>query len=209
MKYLSMLAAVGLLCGSLAATSADADTATDELVKRLERIERLEGSFSQTQYGQDEEAPVSTSGGRFKLLKPAYFAWDIERPDSQLVVTDGKYLWHHDRDLETVTRRPVAGQETLSPLQVLAGDTGLLNEQFTVTATGKGRFQLVPTGGNPGFRELTLVFAGDEISGMEVLDNLNQRLFIEFTDLDSAPALTPEAFRFQPPEGADLFYHEQ
>ena len=189
---------------------AQADTAAvDQLAIELQGLERLQGRFSQTQYADDSEQAVSTSAGRFRLLKPSFFAWEIDRPDSQLIITDGQYLWHHDRDLETVTRRPVAATDEMSPLQVLAGDTKLLHENYDVTVTGQGRYRLQPTAGNPGFKALTLIFADQQISGMEIVDNLNQRLFIQFSEVDAESAQTAADYRFVPPEGADLFYHEQ
>lgn len=183
--------------------------ATKELASRLQAIGQLQGRFQQTQYAEQSEQAVSSSSGRFRLLKPSYFAWEIDSPDSQLIITDGNYLWHYDRDLETVTRRPASDSDEMSPLQVLAGDTSVLQEQYTVTATGKGRFRLLPVSGSAGFRELTLIFADEQISGMEILDNLNQRLFIVFSDVDSESAQKPADYHFTPPEDADLFYHEQ
>jgi outer membrane lipoprotein carrier protein len=206
-KTLLIAAALSL---AAAIVPARAETpAIEQLTSQLQGLERLQGRFAQTQYANDSEQAVSTSAGRFRLLKPHYFAWEIERPDSQLIITDGQYLWHHDRDLETVTRRPVTDTDEMSPLQVLAGDTALLGEQYAVTLTGQGRYRLQPKGGNPGFKALTLIFAAQQISGMEILDNLNQRLFIQFSELDAETVQTPADYRFVPPEGADLFYHEQ
>ena len=149
---------VPLLALVLAASTARADdAATDQLVVRLQGLASLQGNFSQTQYAASEELAVSASSGSFKLLKPAYFIWEIDSPDSQVIVTDGQFLWHHDRDLETVTRRPVAGREEMSPLQVLAGDTAVLRENYDVVITGEGRYRLQPIQGNPGFRDLTLI----------------------------------------------------
>jgi len=44
---------------------------------------------------------------------------------------------------------------------------------------------------------------------MEVNDQLNQQLFIQLRDVDSDTELMPADFGFVPPEGADLFYHDQ
>ncbi|MEH6587782.1 MAG: outer membrane lipoprotein chaperone LolA [Halioglobus sp.] len=207
MKMYFLLGALGLCLVAGIARSDDA--ATEQLIQQLQSLAQLQGNFQQTQYAGVAEKPSTISSGSFKLLRPVYFAWEINSPDSQLIVADGVHLWHHDRDLETVTRRSVEGREELSPLQVLAGDTAVLRERFAVTQVGNGRFQLLPLEGNPGFRELTLVFADNQISGMEIVDELNQRLFIELTDLDADSVLTPADFEFSPPEGADLFYHDQ
>ena len=207
MKKMLLLVALGLCL--IVGIARSEETATGQLIQQLQGLEQLQGRFQQTQYAADSEQPGPTSSGRFSLLKPSYFSWEIESPDSQLVVTDGEHLWHHDRDLETVTRRPVAGQADLSPLQVLAGDTQLLRERFEVVSAGEGRYTLTPLDDNSGFQSLTLVFVGEQISAMEVVDKLNQRLFIELQLLNPESQLSPADFSFTPPEGADLFYHDR
>jgi|TARA_R100000005_G_scaffold26336_1_gene11674 outer membrane lipoprotein carrier protein len=182
--------------------------AVDDLLQALQPIERLQGEFQQRQYATDGEV-VSESEGRFRLLRPGYFAWEIRAPDSQLIIANRDYLWHHDRDLETVTRRPVAGSEAMTPLQVLGGDSEALRRDYTVHRDEQQRFVLVPRGAGSGFQELALSLSGDSILGMEVRDNLNQRVVITFSALDTQTAMTPAEFDFAPPPGADLFYQAE
>jgi outer membrane lipoprotein carrier protein len=124
------------------------------------------------------------------------------------VLADPEFLWHHDRDLETVTRRPVTGEQ-MAPLQVLGGDEQLLRERFQVSSDGDDHFTLVPAAGDPGFRELTLVFTDGQLSSMEIVDRLKQRVSVQFSDLDTTSALAPEDFAFQPPPEADLFFYDE
>ena len=207
MKKILLLLALGLCLVAGVARPDNVDT--EQLIQRLVDVQQLQGQFRQTQYAHDEDAVIGKTSGRFKLLKPHYVAWEIDSPDRQLIVADGEHLWHFDRDLETVTRRPVAGQQDLSPLQILAGDTDLLRDRFLVSNTGQGRFRLAPVDDSAAFKALTLVFVNGEISAMEVVDKLNQRLFIELLEVDSRSPLEPSDFRFEPPEGADLFYHDR
>ncbi|RLQ20583.1 outer membrane lipoprotein carrier protein LolA [Seongchinamella sediminis] len=207
MKKIVLLFALGLCLVAGIARSGNA--ATEQLILLLADLQQLQGEFRQTQYGDGESGVTGNSSGRFKLLKPHYVSWEIDSPDKQLIVADGEYLWHFDRDLETVTRRPVAGQQDLSPLQILAGDSSLLRENFVVANTGQGRFQLAPLDGNAAFKSLTLVFVDGQVSAMEVVDKLNQRLFIELLAVDADAPLKPADFAFVPPEGVDLFYHDQ
>ncbi len=179
----------------------------DDLLARLDTIERLQGLFEQQQFGDDGEILLASSGN-FRILRPGYFAWEITEPDSQLVLADPDYLWHHDRDLETVTRRPVAGEQ-MAPLQVLGGDEQLLRERFDVSSDAANRFTLVPAEGDPGFRSLTLEFRDGQLSAMDIIDRLNQRVSVQFSDLDADSELTPADFAFQPPPDADLFYYDE
>lgn len=207
MTRLLLTAALGWFL--VAATAQADEAATQRLLDQLQQIEQLQGDFEQQQYGADSGGLVGTSRGHFKILRPGYFSWEITSPDSQLIVADPVYLWHFDRDLETATRRPVAGREEMSPLQVLGGNMELLRERFEVTSERGDRFRLSPVSGNPGFKSLLLQLGDGQIKSMEILDNLDQRLVISFSAVDTGSSLTPRDFAFVPPEGADIFYHEQ
>ena len=192
----------------IAAARSAEPTATDELLIKLAGIEQLQGSFQQVQKGLDGKVMAETSG-RFQLLRPGFFSWEILAPDSQLIVANPEFLWHHDRDLETVTRRLVAGSEQLAPLQVLGGDENILRERFTVSRSSEQAWTLIPVAGDPGFQQLVLTFSDGVIEGMEILDSLNQRVEVQFSNLDSSTALSPEDFAFSPPDGVDLFYYDE
>ena len=195
-----------LLLGLLLAPGLRAEP-VDDLLQALQGIERLQGEFKQRQYAGDGSV-TAESEGRFKLLRPGYFAWEISSPDSQLIIANPEYLWHHDRDLETVTRRPVAGSEAMTPLQVLGGDGEALRRDYAVSRDTEGRFVLQPHNPDAGFLQLSLRILGKEIHGMEVLDNLNQQIVIEFSQLDTSSPVQPLDFAFSPPPDADLLYSE-
>lgn len=197
-----------LLASLLWGASARAEaSATDALLALLAPVEQLQGAFTQEQYAADGSL-AGESAGRFRLLRPGYFAWEITSPDSQLIIADPQYLWQYDRDLETVTRRPVDGSQAMSPLQVLGGDDRALREHYDVSRDDRGRFVLEPRGRDAGFQSLAVDFAGSLFRGMEVLDNLGQRVVIHFADVSQNSGLTPADFAFTPPAGADLFYHD-
>lgn len=202
MKALTALALV-LLC--LPARADD----TGELLARLEGLETLRGEFTQQQYPEGSDRPITTTG-RFRLLRPGYFAWEIESPDSQLILATPQYLWHHDRDLETVTRRPVEGSGSMSPLQVLGGDESALRASYRVEALDEaGDFRLTPIEPEAGFRAMVIHFDGEAIEGMSITDNLGQRVEVAFSGVQRNSGLTPGDFGFTPPPDADLHYYDQ
>jgi outer membrane lipoprotein carrier protein len=205
---MSRLFLLCLLLSLLHGTPLRADDAVDQLLEAMSGMQQLTGRFRQRQYGEDGQA-VMESLGRFRLLRPGYFAWEIESPGSQLIIADPEGIWHYDRDLETASRRPVEGGYGQSPLQVLGGDETALREGYRITREGDGVFLLVPESGNPGFRQLRVTMRAYLIESMEIVDNLNQRVDIDFGELEVDAGLTPEDFAFQPPEGVDVFYYEQ
>lgn len=204
-KYLLTLW-LGLM--PLIAFAQAAGSDVDALIAALEPIKRLQGSFSQQQYDQDKLL-LSESSGRFRLLRPGYFSWEILSPDQQLIIAGPEYLWHYDRDLETVTRRPVTTDAEMAPLQILGGDESALRDRFQVERREEGAFVLTPLTTGVGFSELTLFLNGAQLTGMEIRDNLDQEVVIKFTDLDSRSALSSADFAFTPPPSADLFYYDE
>ncbi|MCB1677895.1 MAG: outer membrane lipoprotein chaperone LolA [Halioglobus sp.] len=188
--------------------SAEDDGAADALLAALRPMGHLQGQFTQRQYDADG-ALADESTGTFRLLRPGYFSWEILAPDRQLIIANPSYVWHYDRDLETLTRRPVTDSVRMSPLQVLGGDEAALREHYRVQRDAQHRFTLTPLAGDPGFRRLTLTLEDDLLSGMEILDNLGQRVEIAFDQLDAASTLTSQDFEFTPPDGVDLFYYDE
>lgn len=184
-------------------------SATDSLLSRLAPITRMQGQFVQRQY-DDSENMLAESTGRFRLLRPEFFSWEIQSPDRQLIVANAEYLWHYDMDLETATRRPVAGNIEASPLQVLAGDESALRRDYTVEQTAADSFTLTPLGAEQGFRRLGVTFDGDIIRHMDIIDKLGQRVVVDFSDVDTDAPLEAADFQFTPPpDGVDLFYYDQ
>ncbi len=184
--------------------------AADDLIARLAPFQSLSGDFRQAQYREGSDEPrVST--GSFQLLRPGYFTWDIESPESQLILATPAYVWQYDRDLDTVSRRPVGGEGEMSPLQVLGGDEAALRDDYSISAEvgeGGADFELIPNSDGAGFRALILQFRGAELSGMRITDNLGQRIEVSFSAVVRNAGLSESDFSFTPPPEADLFYHD-
>ena len=191
---------------SIAVGAQDVD-ATAELAKLLGSTISLQGGFDQQQYDK-QGSLLSQSSGHFGLLRPGYFFWRIESPDSQSIIATPEYLWHHDLDLETVTRRPITDSSAMSPLQILGGDLSVLESRFSVVKLSEGVFTLIPVDPNSAFERLTLTLDGNHLSRLEIIDTLAQRISIRFNDLTEVPVLLAESFSFTPPAGADLFYYD-
>ena len=188
--------------------AAQPGAATDELLEALQGLQQLQGNFEQRQYGNNDVLLLE-SRGKFRLLRPGYFAWEILSPDNQLIIAGPEYIWHYDQDLETATRRPVTDSAQMSPLQVLGGDASALRKRFNVERVAEGDFALAPVSDDVGFKQLTLHLDGSAITGMDILDNLNQRVVIEFSQLDRDTELSSDDFAFTPPDGVDLFYYDE
>lgn len=200
-----------MICPFALAQSSSGESA-NELIETLDLTESLQGNFVQQQYGNDGVLQ-GTSSGTFKMLRPGYFSWAISSPDSQLILVTPQYLWHLDRDLETLTRRPVSNSTAMSPLQLLGGKEGLLQSGFDVSKTSDSLFSITPKEGesisSAGFSSLNIGLDENVIAGMEIIDGLNQRIVITFQSVDKTSVLTQSDFDFTPPDGVDLFYYDE
>lgn len=187
---------------------AQSGSGMDNLVAALAPLKQLQGNFTQRQY-DPQSALLAETSGRFSLLRPGYFAWEIREPSEQLIIADPEFVWHHDHDLETVTRRPVSGSAEWSPLQILGGDESALRQNFQVQQLAGESYLLTPLSTQFGFNKLTLTLDGSTLKKMEIEDSLGQLVEIDFSDLDSVSPLGKEDFAFTPPAGADLFYYDE
>lgn len=197
------------LCLLAGAVGAQDSTATDQLLERLDQISAMQGQFQQRQYDGDGEILIESSG-RFKLLRPFFFSWEISSPDRQLIVANAEYLWHYDIDLQTATRRPVVGSIEASPLQILGGDESVLRDQYAVTKDDDNTFTLTPVADAKGFRQLTVTFDAAVMRRMDIVDRLGQRVVVDFDQVDVSSPLSSSDFEFTPPPGdVDLFYYDE
>ncbi len=171
-------------------------------------IKALQGRFVQQQFDQ-ADVSMGESRGAFKLLRPSYFLWDIESPDRQQVIAGPEYVWHYDRDLQTATRRPVNDSSDMAPLQILGGDEALLRERFLIEQAGDDRFLLRPQQPGSGFEQVVVSLVDGKLASMEILDQLQQRLLVTFSDVNADVELAPVDFSFSPPGGADTFYYDE
>lgn len=212
MTRISILTLAFLLVFPIATAQADYAESTNELIETLDLNESLQGSFVQEQYDSDGVLQ-GTSSGAFKMLRPGYFSWEISSPDSQLILVTPQFLWHLDRDLETLTRRPVSDSSAMSPLQLLGGKEDLLHSGFNVSKMSDTLYSITPkqdeSAASAGFSSLGISLDENVIAGMEIIDGLNQRIVITFQSVDKTSVLTEVDFDFTPPDGVDLFYYDE
>jgi outer membrane lipoprotein carrier protein len=114
----------------------------------------------------------------------------------------------YDPELEQVSVRPQAGEQQSSPLAALT-DPEELERQFEVTDEGErdglAWVRLKPRRAEDAqIVEARLGFDGQALREMWLLDSLQQRSVLRFSDWQRNGALDASLFRFVPPEGVDV-----
>ena len=190
------------------ATQVQADEAARErLIDRLAATATLTADFTQETYG-DGEMSQEKSEGHMKVARPLKFAWLVNQPYEQQVISDGETLWVYDPDLEQATYQPVGDQIQRSPAMILAQPESTLNNDYDVMEAGDDAltaYRLFPTDEDAVFNQMTLLFEQGEIREIRLKDNLGQTTLITFSNVKAGVEIDPGEFDFTPPPGTDVF----
>ncbi|MEE8483746.1 MAG: outer membrane lipoprotein carrier protein LolA [Nitrospinota bacterium] len=107
-----------------------------EIIERVEKrfasIRSFTANFQQNFYNATMDE-VEKSSGTVKLKKPLKMVWNYEKPETQLLVADGKKIYFYvpaDRQVIVESLKNILGAS--SPLLFLAGEKRL-DELFTIS----------------------------------------------------------------------------
>lgn len=151
---------------------------------------------------------VQGGGGTMQFERPGRFRWVYEKPYEQLIVGDGARIWFYDHDLNQVTVRQLDLAIGSSPAALLAGSSDI-ETNFDLSEIGlQGDTEWLeakPKAKEGTFNWVRLGFTpGGVLKAMELHDNFGQTTVLTFSRVEQNPKLSPELFKFVPPEGADV-----
>jgi outer membrane lipoprotein carrier protein len=198
MKKLVLLALT--LVSSLAVAQS---TPISELQSLLAPISSMKANFKQTVYSE-RKIEIQSASGNMEYKKPNLFRWQVLKPESSLLVTDGNKIWSYDVALEQVTIQKYTADKQVSPLSFILDDASKLSVNFVVTKPAGSCYQLEPKQDNPNFVNVVVCFNSKNISLVRVLDHLGQTSVFEFTGMQKNIAIANSRFNFVPPAGVDI-----
>lgn len=184
-----------------------ANTEATELTALLTKINAMQADF--TQIITDKNAKqIQQSSGRMSMQRPGKFRWEVKRPNSQLVVTNGSKVWIYDPDLEQVTIRMLTKEVGESPAMLLTNPNLTLEKDYRVENTTSGKdlrwFALTPKSQNSMFAKIKLGFNGNQIREMELQDHIGHTTSIAYYNIRVNPSLAANLFSFKPPKNIDV-----
>lgn len=178
--------------------------AIDALKKFNHDVDGLSGSFSQTVEAKKRK---QTSSGQFQILRPNLFKWEYNKPYQQTIVGDGKHIWLYDVDLKQVTKSDQSQALGGSPAAILSDKT-TLDESYHLkedgSANGIDYVLATPKKDNAGYQFIRMGFKGDTLTTMSLKDSFGNHTTIQFHQINTAPKLSRNAFKFTPPKGVDV-----
>ncbi|BCA95814.1 outer-membrane lipoprotein carrier protein [Legionella antarctica] len=180
-------------------------TSGELLQTKLNSIRAMTADFKQVVKAKQRE--VSRSSGTMALEIPGRFRWQTKQPMEQLVVADGKKMWVYDVDLEQVTvKKQEKGLGGTAAL-FLSGYDDTVARDFDVTQRDEGKtitFNLKSKSSKANFQRIKLIFIADNLTGLELHDQLGQITTVKLNQIKSNPKLAKKLFQFKPPKGVDI-----
>ncbi len=179
---------------------------TDRLKAFVEQTRSASADFSQTVMDRGGKK-IQTASGNLQFSRPGKFRWTYDSPYQQLIVGDGTKLWIFDKDLNQVTARKLDDALGASPAALLAGDNAIEKNFDLKNAAAKDGLEWLeatPKSSETTFERIRMGFKGADLDTMELKDQFGQLTVIRFIDLKRNPTLSPDLFKFTPPQGADV-----
>jgi len=184
------------------AGAADVDT----LKSLLEQTTTARARFAQMVLDRNLK-PLQQATGTMQFSRPGKFRWEYDKPHEQVIVSDGSRVWLYDKDLNQVTVRRYDRALGSSPAALLAGSNEI-EKSYTFNAIGSQEgldwLEAVPRTQDTAFEKVRLGFGKAGLEAMELRDQFGQVTVIKFSTIERNAKLPPEAFRFTPPQGADV-----
>ena len=197
----ALLAGVALAVCAVAAR-ADAVATLRDFVRD---VKTGRATFTQTVTSPDG-AKTKTSRGTFEFARPNRFRFEYMKPLAQLIVADGSKVWIYDADLNQVSTRKLANALGATPAALLAG--GSLDADFDLAAQpprdGLEWVKATPKAKDSPFQSVAIGFRGTDLASVEIVDAFGQRSRLQFAAFAPNASVSPDAFRFVPPPGADV-----
>lgn len=174
-----------------------AETSSNNLEKSLSNYTSYQANFSQVSYDGKNRAGQK-SQGKVYMLRPGKFRWETTKPYQQTIIANGDILWVYDVDLAQATRQSLA-KRGFNPAQLLTEPVNNLSQKFTVSQEANGWFKLTPKTADRGFKAAYLQFQNNQLTGLKIINQLNQTNIFTFSQIRVNPSLNPGLFNFKPP----------
>lgn len=150
-----------------------------QLVQLLSQLHSMQAKFVQNSYDNTGRL-LQKSVGVMALQRPGKFRWETKSPSHQLIIADGTNIWIYDADLKQASKKNMStSSQSTNPASLLSGSTEALQQRFSITKMNKANgdwFELKPITKNDMFEWIQLHFKNNQLIGMILSDNLNQKV---------------------------------
>jgi outer membrane lipoprotein carrier protein len=184
--------------------------AVEDLRSFTRDLRTYSGDFQQ-QLVNDSGKVTKTLSGGFALAKGGKFRWSIEKPYTQLMVSDGQRALNYDADLKQVTSRKLDSALQSTPLALLNG-TSEFEANFTLAALpdSKGLAWVSATAKKTDspVSDLQLGFEAGNLKALSWVDHFGQKSLVTFSQTSKNSTIAESMFRFSAPIGTEIIHSD-
>ena len=171
-------------------------------INYLNTIQTIRGEFIQRERSSQINQKVS---GEIFIRKPNQLLWSMERPNEKKVLINGKTITYFDADLEQVVISDYLKENQVSWVNLflnrsLTESSYKFNEKKLNNVETHIRFDDM----KGDYQSVTLIFKSGLLQGIDLLDNSNNSIIIEFTKFEINQTLSDNLFNYQFPSSADV-----
>jgi outer membrane lipoprotein carrier protein len=191
--------------------------ALDDILDRLERRYAVNDFYARF----DQELLVKamditdTGFGNVQFKRPGMMRWEYEKPEKQIIVTDGATLWiYKPSDRQVMVGRASEffgdgkGASFLSDIRLIRKS---FNIRLIETTDAHHRLKLFPLKPSPGLLEIDLSVSRATFLVEEVVtyNEYRDESRISFSDYRFDQGISRDIFRFEIPPGTDILNLDQ
>ncbi|BCE01027.1 LolA family protein [Marinicellulosiphila megalodicopiae] len=173
----------------------------------ISSMQTMEAKFEQLSINNYRQTQQSSSGV-FKVKKPGKFAWLIEKPYEQYILSNGKKVWDYDVDLEEVNISKVDAQNSQMMDLLQSDKEALLLSDYAISAdryASETVFTFVPKLENSEIAQIYISFVGNVLNSIRIQTDLEQATIFEFSDVQTNIEIKDSVFELAIPDGIDVY----
>ena len=171
-------------------------------INYLNTIQTIRGEFIQRERSSQINQKVS---GEIFIKKPDQLLWSMESPNQKKVLINGKTITYFDADLEQVVISDYLKENQVSWVNLFLNRS--LTEssyKFNEKKLNNGETHIRFDDMKGDYQSVTLIFKSALLQGIDLLDNSNNSIIIEFTKFEINQTLSDNLFNYQFPSSADV-----
>ena len=183
--------------------------ALDAVQSNYEKILTFEAEFAQKSYVKMMDK-TQHAKGTVSIKKPGRMKWIYGAPGTQVLISNGKTLWHYVADEEQVTKVPIESiYSSNTPALFLAGQGSLIktfNVESVNLETNPICITLIPKKNDQALTRLQL-FANKknyQITGSTVYDKLGNKTEVRFKNIKTNIDFPEGTFEFHAPPNTEI-----
>ena len=160
-----------MLNGNLGYAETSEQQTLDAVQQKYENILTFEADFTQRAYVKMMDKTLETKG-KVQIKKPGMMKWIYGLPDTQVLISNGKILWHYVSDENQVTKVPLENiYSSNTPALFLAGQEKL-TQIFNIENINKVRDKVSDLNLTPKLRDSGTCKRNDKILSYEIIRKL-------------------------------------